>query len=115
VRRIGADRISVCDWNCELQTAVSVPDTVTHVGVRSHQLMFMPADNQENTFLCWLVSTSEAPHEMTVYLRLHDAPQTGEPAHLQADVPKDYWRTLSAQPQPWRVQLHPERLLLLNG
>jgi ABC-type sulfate/molybdate transport systems ATPase subunit len=75
----------------------------------------MLADSQENTFPCWLVSTSEAPHEMTVYLRLHAAPLEGEPAHLQADVPKDYWRTLSAQPQPWRVQLHPERLLLLNG
>jgi molybdate transport system permease protein len=114
-RRIGAGRVAVGSWNCELQTAIPVPDAVTHIGVRSHQLTFMPADNQENTFQCWLVSTSEAPHEMTVYLRLHAAPLGGELAHLQADVPKDYWRTLSAQPQPWRVQLHPERLLLLNG
>ena len=51
---------------------------------------------------------------MTVYLRLHAAPQAGEPAHLQADVPKDVWRKLSAQSQPWRVQLEPARLLLLN-
>jgi molybdate transport system permease protein len=114
-RRIGADRIAVDAWNCELQTAVSVPDAVTHVGVRSHQIVFMPADNEENSFPCWLVSTSEAPHEMTVYLRLHSAPQAGEPAHLQADMPKDVWRKLSVQSQPWRVQLEPARLLLLNG
>jgi molybdate transport system permease protein len=88
---------------------------VTHVGVRSHQIVFMPADNEENSFPCWLVSTSEAPHEMTVYLRLHSAPQAGEPAHLQADMPKDVWRKLSVQSQPWRVQLEPARLLLLNG
>jgi molybdate transport system permease protein len=114
-RRIGADRIAVGAWECELQMTSSVPDAVTHVGVRSHQIVMMPPDNEENTFPCWLVSTSEAPHEMTVYLRLHAAPQSNEPAHLQADLPKDVWRALSVQPQPWRVKLDPERLLLLHG
>jgi hypothetical protein len=33
---------------------------------------------------------------------------------LQADVPKDLWRRLSAQPQPWQVELDPARLLLLE-
>jgi len=61
------------------------------------------------------VTTSEAPHEMTLYLRLHAAPDAGEPPHLQADVPKELWRTLSAEPQPWHVQLDPGRLLLLRG
>jgi molybdate transport system permease protein len=51
---------------------------------------------------------------MTIYLRLHAAPLAGEPAHLQADLPKDVWLTLSVQPQPWRVQFHPARLLLLR-
>jgi molybdate transport system permease protein len=113
-RRIGANRIAVNDWNCELQAASPVPETVTHVGVRSHQIVFMPGNNEENAFPCWLVSTSEAPHEMTIYLRLHAAPLAGEPAHLQADLPKDVWLTLSVQPQPWRVQFHPARLLLLR-
>jgi molybdate transport system permease protein len=114
-RRISANRIAVGGWNCELRTASSVPEAITHVGVRSHQIVFMPAENEENTFPCWLVNTSEAPHEMTVYLRLHASPTAGEPAHLQADVSKDVWRRLSALPQPWRVQLDPERLLLLEG
>lgn len=113
-RRIAPDRIAVDVWSCELQTASPVPDKLTHVGLRSHQIVFQPAAETENTFLCWLVSTSEAPHEMTLYLRLHTAPQVGDPPHLQADVPKDLWRTLSAQPQPWQIQLHPSRLLLLE-
>ena len=114
-RRIGVDRIAVGGWACELQTTSSVPDAVTHVGIRSHQIVFAPAGNGENVFPCWLVNTSEAPHEMTIYLRLHGAPQAGEPAHLQADVPKDVWRALSVQPQPWYVKLDPARLLLLHG
>jgi molybdate transport system permease protein len=92
-----------------------VPEGLTHVGFRSHQVIFQPAAECENTFPCWLVSSSEAPHEMTLYLRLHASPLPGEPAHLQADVPKDLWRVLQAQQQPWRVMLDPARLLLLKG
>ena len=114
-RRTSADRIAVDAWDCQLQTAEPVSGALTHVGIRSHQISFQPAPNEANTFPCWLTSTSEAPHEMTLYLRLHAAPRGGEPAHLQADLPKDMWRTLSAQPQPWRVKLDPARLLLLEG
>jgi molybdate transport system permease protein len=114
-RRSAANRIIVDAWNCQLATAAPVLDGLTHVGLRSHQIVFEQESGGENTFPCWLVSTSEAPHEMTLYLRLHAAPRAGEPSHLQADVPKEIWRSLGAQPQPWRVRLDPARLLLLEG
>jgi molybdate transport system permease protein len=114
-RRVACDRIAVDAWNCQLESAPEVPEGLTHVGFRSHQVVFQPAEECANTFPCWLVSSSEAPHEMTLYLRLHAIPQPGEPPHLQADVTKDVWRVLQAQPQPWRVMLDPARLLLLKG
>ena len=114
-RRIGANRIAVAAWDCELETAAPVPDALTHVGVRSHQIVLGATASGENAFKCWLVSTSEAPHEMTLYLRLHSAPRDGDLAHLQADVPKDVWRALSVQPQPWGLKLDAARLLLLEG
>ncbi len=107
-------RIDVPAWQCELECATTPPTALTHIGYRSHHLRFLPPGDAPNTFLCWLVETSEAPHEMTLYLRLHAAPAPGEPHHIQADIPKDHWLTLSAQPQPWRVQLDPARLLLLE-
>jgi molybdate transport system permease protein len=112
---VARDRIAVEAWNCKLVAAPEVPEGLTHVGFRSHQVVFQPAEECANTFPCWLVSSSEAPHEMTLYLRLHACPQPGDPPHLQADVPKDVWRVLNAQPQPWRVMLDPARLLLLRG
>jgi len=114
-RRIAADRIAVDAWNCELRTAGIVPHGLTHAGIRSHQIAFYPAPAAENTFPCWLVATSEAPHEITLYLRLHHPPAAGELPHLQADVPKELWRAMSADPQPWHVMLHPARFLLLEG
>ncbi len=114
-RRVAAELIAVDAWNCELRTSRGVPDELTHAGIRSHQIDFNPVGNGENTFPCWLMATSEAPHEMTLYLRLHIAPSTGDLPHLQADVPKHLWQTLSVEPQPWRVRIDPARLLLLEG
>ncbi|MGD0734417.1 MAG: molybdate ABC transporter permease subunit [Terracidiphilus sp.] len=113
-RRVAADRVSVELWNCELQSTAPVRELLTHVGVRSHQILFQQAAESENTFNCWLVNSSEAPHEMTLYLRLHSAPQQGDSPHLQADIPKEAWRALSAQPQPWRITIDPALLLLLE-
>jgi molybdate transport system permease protein len=113
-RRLSGNKIAVEAWECELETAETVPNILTHAGVRSHQISFDATAEDKNSFPCWLVGTSEAPHEMTLYLHLHRAPQAGEAAHLQADLPKDTWRALREQPQPWRVYLDPARLLLLE-
>jgi molybdate transport system permease protein len=120
-RRMGVERIAVDAWGCELRTASAVPEGLTHVGVRSHQIAIVgDADNApgaagENTFPCWLMGTSEAPHEMTLYLRLHAPAQGSEPAHLQVDLGKDAWRALMERPQPWHVKLDRARLLQLEG
>lgn len=112
---VDSNRVSVPAWDCELLTTSAIDGGLTHVGYRSHQVRFVSENCGENVFPAWVVSTSEAPHEITVYLRLHAAPKPGDPAHLQADVPKDLWRVLGAQPQPWNILLDPARLLLLQG
>lgn len=114
-RRVAADRVEVPAWDCDLVTASPVPQGLTHVGYRSHQIIFPPGPNTGNPIPCWLVGTSEAPHEMTLYLRLHAPPAAGDPPHLQADVPKEFWRVIRDEPQPWVIQLDPARLLLLDS
>lgn len=113
-QRSDAGRVSVPAWECEL-TARDDSAGLTHVGYRSHQFTFQSASSVANTFPCWLLGTSEAPHEMTLYLRLHAAPGPGDRPHVQADLPKETWHRLEAEPQPWRITLDPERLLLLQG
>jgi molybdate transport system permease protein len=114
-RQVGKDCVEVEGWECRLRTTAEVPEALTHVGFRSHQMTFQKPVNTENTFPCWLVSSSEAPHEMTLYLRLHAEPSAGQTPHLQADVTKEAWRDLATQAQPWRITLDPARLLLLEG
>ncbi len=107
-------RIAVPAWQCDLNLAAAPPQALTHIGYRSHHIRLQPAETGPNIFSCWLVEASEAPHEMTLYLRLHAAPAPGDLHHIQADIPKDQWRALSAQPQPWRIQIDPTRVLLLE-
>lgn len=113
-RQIGAARLAVDAWDCELALAAPHPGLIRHVGYRSHHFRFQQSASEDNVFPCWLVETSEAPHEMTLYLRLHRPPAPGDAPHLQADIPKEQWRALKVQPQPWQIQMDPARLLLLG-
>jgi molybdate ABC transporter permease protein len=112
--RRSVEIITVKAWDCDLFLTDLDAGEITHVGYRSHHFLFQQIATSKNTFPCWLVRTSEAPHEVTLYLRLHRPPKPDDPPHLQADVPKDVWRTLSTQPQPWQITFDPARLLLLK-
>jgi len=113
-RQIDTQRIAVPAWECELALPAPPKAEIGHVGYRSHHFRLQQSAGGENVFSCWLTETSEAPHEMTLYLRLHHAPEPGDPHHLQADIPKEQWRALATQPQPWHIQIDPGCLLLLE-
>ncbi len=71
--------------------------------------------NTCNTFQCWLVRTSETPHRITLYLKLH-APGNHElDYHLQAEVFKEKWHNIKHQPFPWYVHLDPAKLILTSS
>lgn len=110
----GERQIEATDWGCTLQVSDRVPQGMGRVGIRAHQLIFNPDSQQENTFPCWLVSTSETPHRMTLYLRLHRPPDEDNFYHLQAEVYKEKWETLQQHPLPWQLYLNPSRLMLLT-
>ena len=40
---VGASTVCAVDWNCTLQVRKPIPKTLTHVGVRAHQLGFLEA------------------------------------------------------------------------
>ncbi|MDM9383858.1 molybdate ABC transporter permease subunit [Chlorogloeopsis sp. ULAP01] len=110
----GDRQVEAIDWNCTLRVIESIPNSFSHVGIRAHQINFTNEPNQENTFPCWLVRTSETPHRMTLFLKLHSSPTSSHDYHLQAEVFKEKWATLKDQPLPWHVRLDPLRLMLME-
>jgi molybdate ABC transporter permease protein len=101
------------DWRCTLQTAEPLTAEYTHIGIRAHHLTFGNSFDQPNTFPAWVAWTSETPHRLTVYLKLH-APPTGiQDYHLQAEVCKEKWQLQTEIPFPWAVSLPSDRLMFL--
>lgn len=113
----GSNQIEAIDWGVQLQVVEALPQDLSDVGIRAHQLRLMPQpeEAQSNTFPCWLASTSETPHRITLFLKLNTVPQDTQDYHVQAEVFKENWRTLKESPLPWYVQLDPLRLMLMVG
>ncbi|MBD2595591.1 molybdate ABC transporter permease subunit [Nostoc spongiaeforme FACHB-130] len=107
--------IQALDWDCHLQVVQPIPDELSHVGIRAHQLIFSSDESPVNTFPCWLVRTSETPHRMTLFLKLHTTPNNPQDYHLQAEVFKEKWVNIKDQPFPWYVRLDPLRLMLMEN
>ncbi|WP_448266143.1 molybdate ABC transporter permease subunit [Nostoc sp. DSM 114159] len=107
-------QVEAIDWGCTLQVIEPVKSELSHVGIRAHQFIFTNDSSQENTFPCWLVRTSETPHRMTLFLKLHSTGKNSQDYHLQAEVFKEKWATMKDQPFPWYVRLDPLRLILME-
>lgn len=107
-------QVEAVDWGCTLKTDFQVSQQITHIGIRAHQIGFTNNSHGTNTFPCWLVATSETPHRMTLYLKLHQPPDETNHYHLQAEVFKEKWAVLQHRPSPWYVCLDPLRLMLMT-
>jgi len=107
-------QIEAINWQCTLNIIEPIAESLAYVGIRAHQLMFSKNQNQENTFPCWLAQTSETPHRMTLYLKLHAPPTQPNDYHLQAELFKEQWAILKDTPFPWHISLDPLRLFLMT-
>ncbi|HEY9804682.1 MAG TPA: molybdate ABC transporter permease subunit [Leptolyngbyaceae cyanobacterium] len=107
-------QVEAIDWGCSLKVIEQIPQELSHIGIRAHQINFTNDPNQENTFPCWLVRTSETPHRMTLFLKLHSPANSPQDYHLQAEIFKEKWLTMKEQPFPWYVRLDPLRLILMR-
>jgi molybdate transport system permease protein len=112
---IGENTIEARDWGVSLQVVEAIPDDLADVGIRAHQISIMPNPNPSlnNTFPCWLASTIETPHRMTLFLKLNAAPQDSQDYHVEAEIFKEKWEAIKNHPFPWYVRFDPLRLILM--
>jgi molybdate transport system permease protein len=107
-------QVEATDWGCTLHVVEASNSQLSHIGIRAHQIVLTSDSSSENTFPCWLARTSETPHRMTLFLKLHSPANNSQDYHLQAEVFKEKWVTVKDQPFPWYVRLDPLRLILMK-
>jgi len=112
-RRIDETHIEAIDWGCRLEVIDPIPSGLFYVGLRAHHLHFLRRDTQSNTFPAWLAMITETQHKVSLYLKLHNPPQSPHDYHLQAEVYRENWELLQSRPFPWHVRLDPVRLMLM--
>jgi ABC-type sulfate/molybdate transport systems ATPase subunit len=116
-RAISENTVEAIDWGCRLRVAQTLSRPVAHVGIRAHHIDFAESSGSgsvdENVFPCWLVRSSETPFRITLYLRLHKAPDESGGYDLQAEVFKEKWERFRGRPLPWHVKLSPDSLFVM--
>jgi molybdate transport system permease protein len=110
--------LQALDWGCTLRVAREIPRAIAEVAIRAHHIQVTATDaaretSEENAFPCWMAAVSEAPFNVTLYLRLHAAPVDPADYHLQVEITQEHWAKLKSEPFPWLAQLDPERLFSL--
>ncbi len=97
---IDAHKVTAIEWGCTLNVIEPIPKSLSHVGIRAHQITFTEEPNQPNTFPCWLAATSETQHRITLYLKLNQPSTNAFDYHLQAEVFKEKWAIIKDRPFP---------------
>ena len=115
----GVHQIKVQQWDCHLRTHLPPPPDLAHIGIRAQHIEILTPSQPAmqpavNTFHCWLTTSHEALHHITLNLKLHQPPTAVQDYHIQAEVPKTNWSLLQKQPFPWTVYFNPAHLILLT-
>ena len=108
-----ANSVEAIDWGITLQVLEAIPDRLTDIGIRAHQIGITANPDADNSYPCWLAATSETPHRMTLFLKFKTVPTDSQDYHVQAEVFKEKWNTIKDQPFPWYARLDPARLMLM--
>jgi len=119
--------IEALDWGCTLRVTQQFAKLPEHVAIRAHHIRVRAPEavpeGHNNLFHCWLAAMTETPFRVTLDLRIGSPPagakaEASAPAspadfHVQAEVFKQEWEAFRNLPQPWQVELAPDRLFLL--
>ncbi|NJR61512.1 MAG: molybdate ABC transporter permease subunit [Cyanobacteria bacterium CRU_2_1] len=109
----GSSSVEATDWGITLQVLEAIPDRLTDIGIRAHQISITTNPHCDNTYPCWLAATSETPHRMTLFLKFNAASIGSQDYHVQAEVFKERWNVIKDQPFPWYIRLDATRLMLM--
>src|SRR3984893_2993309 len=116
-RRAADGFVEALDWGCMLRVTQEFAKPPEHVAIRAHHIRVhapvTPAKGGDNTLPCWLAAMTETPFRITLDLRIGGPPARPAAFHVQAEVFKQEWEAFRNLPQPWQIELAPDRLFLL--
>lgn len=117
---LAKDRIRALDWGCDLWVSETIPDNLTHVGIRAHHLEFTNQISGPNSYPCRQLGLKESPHRVSVFvtvdqLRGLSGKLSDDPSVLQFEVYRDRWLDIQQNEGPSWVLFKPDRLIMMTN
>jgi ABC-type sulfate/molybdate transport systems ATPase subunit len=113
VEKRGLNLIEVKAWSCNLKVRLNNIDSASYIGIRSHHIELNNTEG-ENVFEGWPADIENTPFTVIINLKLHTPPAHKSDYMLQCEIPLEQWEILRSIEPPWKVNLNPDKLLLLR-
>ncbi|KYH28293.1 MULTISPECIES: sulfate/molybdate ABC transporter ATP-binding protein [Clostridium] len=113
IKVVSSNWVEVPDWKCKLKINNINDNKVNYIGIRSHDLELFK-DTGENQFLCWPAYIEDNPFSKIIYLKLNNPPLNNLDYNLQLELSLEKWKSLKNTPLPWKININPDKLLLLK-
>lgn len=110
------------DWGVTLDCGRTVPEDITHVGVRSHYIHILSKEEpaaRPNVIECRISRIVEDVFNMVVMVRSVRSPSGLKEAQLRLEMPKAQWEAYAGKNRSGvgdeiRIWIEPHDLLLLS-
>lgn len=113
VKLLSSGIIKALHWNLELKLPEEACRNITHVGIRAHHIS-LAENEEENTFPCYPIFTSETPFRTLVYIKLNEKGKKDDNYDLIWDMPSEEWNKIKNKPVPWKIFLEKENMIFIN-
>lgn len=111
---IDENEFEAINWGIRLKTNKLMREKPKFIGIDSGSIRLARKSDQFNIFEGWLCSKSEAPNKVSIYLSIGNAPKDSDDFQLQWEMTKEEWNIMSVQPQPWKICIEPDKILMLE-
>lgn len=112
--KINSHTVKAVDWGIILHSSKSVPDKLTHVGMRAHNLKYAGNNSLTNTMNCSVIEVIENPFSYIIMLK--NTANTGDKAlsKIRWEADKEAWNNICREKEPVRLVFDPEKILFLS-
>jgi molybdate transport system ATP-binding protein len=111
---INENEIEAINWGISLKTNMLMKKIPKFIGIDSGSIRLAKKEDQFNIFECFECYKSEAPNKVIIYLSIGNVPIDSDDFQLQWEMTKEEWNIISIQPQPWKVCIEPDNILMLE-
>jgi ABC-type sulfate/molybdate transport systems ATPase subunit len=112
--RSSENEVIIPDWGITLKAGMKIECAEGYAGVRANHIRLAEETDSENCFEAWIADESEAPFTTTLYLKLHEKPESKDDYQLQCEIKKERRASIIDPSQPINIFIDPQHVFFTD-